>query len=517
MELATVPVSSRPQPVVLHVDDSLADRYRRRRALASSGFHVLEAETGRTARKISAAERPDVVLLDVRLPDTNGFELAREIRAGATAAERDIGVVLISGFFVESEFRARGLETGADAYLIEPVTDEELVATLRAVLRRVHQLRAARENERLLEAIFEYVPEGITVADAPDVRIRRVSRFGTVILDRAREELEGIPAPEHPDKWAIFQHDGMTPARPEDLPLTRAVTTGVVVTDEEWVLRRPDGRQIQILCNAGPIRDADGAITGGVIAWRDVTARRQVEDQLRRLTHELQLADRAKNDFLATVVHEIRQPIQAALGALALVKVQTDSGTGQRAHRVIERQLLGIAKIAEDLLDATRIVRGQFTLNRSRVDLVQVVRHSLETVKPLFEERGVQLTLTLPDSVDVEGDEGRLQQVFVNLLSNSARYTPSGGRADVTMEAAPAGAVVRVTDTGEGIAPERLSNIFELFARATDRPGGFGIGLAVVRALVEAHGGSVTASSTGPGTGSEFTVRLPLRGETLPV
>ena len=135
------------------------------------------------------------------------------------------------------------------------------------------------------------------------------------------------------------------------------------------MLRRPDGQHVVTLCNAAPLREADGRVTGGIAAWRDITARRQVEDKLLQRTHELRQADVTKNDFLATVVHEVRQPIQAALAAIGVMKGRTDRRMGQRARDVVERQLLLIARIVEDLLDATRIMRGDFTLQSEPHDL----------------------------------------------------------------------------------------------------------------------------------------------------
>jgi signal transduction histidine kinase len=427
--------------------------------------------------------------------------------------------VLISAYFTETEYRVQGLESGADAYLIEPISDAELSATLRAVARRLEQLQTARHNERLLDALFEYIPEGITVADAPDVRIRRISRFGVELTGRPRDTLEAISADEHPEKWAILRADGVTPASPGDLPLTRSVLSGAVITDEEWVLRRPDGQHVTILCSAGPIRDAAGRVTGGVIAWRDITARKETEEALRRLTAELRRADEAKNDFLATVVHEVRQPIQAALAGLGVMKTRATRRAGERAREVVERQLHQIARITEDLLDATRIVRREVPLRLQPLDLCAVLRQSLETVRPAAATRELQLLGHVPaQPIPVRADAVRLEQVFVNLLSNAVRYTGSGGTIDLSVEALPDSAVVRVQDTGDGIAPEHLTRIFDLFVRGSSHPGGFGIGLSVARSLVESHGGTLTARSAGPGHGSEFTVRLPTApsAETVP-
>jgi signal transduction histidine kinase len=495
---------------VLHIDDSPENLYRRRRLLESAGFRVLEVTTAAAARRVLEAEDVDLVFADVRLPDSSGFDVARTVKARALASARDVAVILISTYFTESDSRVLGLESGADAYLIEPITDAELVASVGAIVRRIEQLRAARKNERLLDALFEYIPEGIAVADAPDAKISRVSRFGLELTGRPEEELVGIPASEHSARWAILRRDGVTPARGDELPLARAVMTGAIVTDEEWVLRRADGRHLTLLCNAGPIHDGSGGITGGVIAFRDITARKEMEGAMTQLTHELTLADQAKNHFLATVMHELRQPVNASLAALAMMKARRDRPSGERARDVIERQLQQISRIADDLLDATQIVRGQVALDAEPRDLCAIIRRSVETVSSAAAARGLHLLAEIPNAqILISADASRLEQVFVNLLSNAVRYTPSGGTVQASLHTTAAAAVISIRDSGEGIAPERLLRIFDLFVRGGTSQG-LGIGLAVAKGLIEAHGGSIEARSEGLGKGAEFLVTLPL-------
>ena len=494
---------------VLHVDDSAVDLYRRRRILERAGFRVLDATSATAARRTFTAEHVDLVLVDVRLPDGTGFDLTRELKAEAVAAGRDVAVVLISTYFTEPEYRVRGLESGADAYFVEPMSDVELLASIEALARRLEQLHAARKNEQLLDALFEHIPDGIAVADAPDVKITRISRFGREQLGRSEDELKSLAASERPGTLGVLHSDATTAARAEDLPLTRAVTTGAVITNEEWVLRRADGRQITVLCNAGPIHDGTGRITGGVIAWRDITPRKEIENALTTLTEELTRADQAKNDFLATVVHELRQPISASLAALGVMKARRDRAGGERAREVIERQLHQISRIIDDLLDATRIVRGQVPLDLGPHDLSSILRRSVETVNAAAAERGLQLTADIPnDPVPVSCDASRLEQVFVNVLSNAVRYTRSGG-VSVSVRTARGASTISIRDTGEGIPADRLPRIFDLFVRGTGSEG-LGIGLAVARALIEAHGGAIEAHSEGAGKGSEFVVVLPM-------
>jgi len=497
---------------VLHVDDSAADRYRRGRLLQQAGFAVIEAGSALEALEAMAGRHlPDIVLLDVRLPDASGLDLAREIKQRAQQLSRDLGVVLLSAYFTDPEFRVRGLDSGADAYLIEPLADAELIATLRAVSRRLRTVRRLREQERLLDALFEYIPEGITVADARDGRIRRVSRYGMRLLGGDPAAIEGTPLGAAGRSWEVFHADGVTPARTEELPLLRASTVGAIIENEEWVLRRADGARMVLLCNAGPIRDDAGRVTGGVIAWRDISPRKQSERELAAQADQLREADLAKNEFLAGMAHEMRQPLHAAMSAIGVMKARLDRMAGERARTVIERQLQQLNRMTTDLLDATHIVRREVTLHRQPIDLREVVERAIETVRPAVTDRQHELSVAVGrDAIVVEGDSGRLEQVFVNVLSNAAKYTPGRGRIDVQIERERGEAVVRITDSGDGIPADQIDRIFELFTRASSREAGFGMGLAVARTLVALHGGSIEARSEGRGRGSQFVIRLPV-------
>jgi PAS domain S-box-containing protein len=478
--------------------------------LEAAGFQVLEADSGAACEAALAVAWPDIVLLDVTLPDTHGFDLTRRIKARAADANQQTAAVLISASFRESQSRVEGLESGADGYLIEPVSDTELVASIQAFTRGLHVLRHAIANEQLLDALFEHIPEGVTVADAPDVTIRRVSRYGIALTGRSEDALVGIPAADHPDRWAIYRPDGLRPAAPQELPLTRSVVTGEVITDEEWVMKRADGRHVTILCNAGPIRDRKGRVTGGVIAWRDITERKDAERALRAQAQALREADTAKTEFLAVVSHELRQPLHAARAALAVMKMRPERGTGEKARDALERQIDHMATIVDDLLDATRVVRGQVSLNLQPADLRDILQTAIETTRASIIERQQRLAFIAPEvPVPVHADAGRLRQVFVNLLSNASRYTPHAGAIDVHLDVSASEATVRVTDTGVGIAPDHLPHMFTLFSRGTTEGKGLGIGLAVARTLVELHRGTITARSAGVGHGSEFTVSLP--------
>ncbi|HEX4025172.1 MAG TPA: HAMP domain-containing sensor histidine kinase [Steroidobacteraceae bacterium] len=227
-------------------------------------------------------------------------------------------------------------------------------------------------------------------------------------------------------------------------------------------------------------------------------------------------------EFLAMLSHELRAPLASIAHALHLLGSQrVETSARQRAQALIERQVRQMAQLVDDLLDVSRLTTGHLYLQCARIDLREVVSHSIETLEGAIEERRHRLITSMPaEPVWLHGDRCRLEQVFVNLLINSARYTDAGGALGVQLQTLHAQAVVRVRDSGIGIAPEVLPHIFDLFwqadAAAPRSSGGLGIGLALVRELVELHGGSVSAASAGLGHGSEFVVRLPVRDRDTP-
>ncbi len=216
------------------------------------------------------------------------------------------------------------------------------------------------------------------------------------------------------------------------------------------------------------------------------------------------------NDFVAILAHELRQPIQAAAAALSVMKTP-DPQTREKAHAVLDRQIGQMARLVEDLLNVSRIVRGDVPLRRTVVDLRDVVRHSVDTAAPAIQARQHAIEVRLPERpVLVHADALRLQQVIVNVLSNAAKYTPPSGRIAVEVASTAARAIVRVKDNGIGIPRQALNRIFDVFTRLDGSgDGGFGIGLAVARTLLEHHGGTIEARSAGSGRGSEFVLRLP--------
>ncbi len=234
-----------------------------------------------------------------------------------------------------------------------------------------------------------------------------------------------------------------------------------------------------------------------------------------RLINQLREADRRKDEFLATLAHELRNPLAPLSNGLEIMRYSAAASATEEVRAVMERQLAQMVRLVDDLLDMSRISRGKINLRHEHIELSEVIREAIETSRPVIERAGHRLTISLPPtSLIVNGDSTRLAQVFSNLLNNAAKYSDAGGQITVTVEHDQSSAVVRVRDTGIGIPAEMLPRVFEMFTQV-DRSleksqGGLGIGLSLVKGLVEMHGGSVQALSHGHGQGSEFVVRLPV-------
>ena len=230
----------------------------------------------------------------------------------------------------------------------------------------------------------------------------------------------------------------------------------------------------------------------------------------------LREADRRKDEFLAMLAHELRNPLSAIHSAAELARQPRITEEDREwSEEVIRRQVQHLSRLIDDLLDVSRITQGKVELRRESLDAAAIIGQAADAVRPLIAERGHHFELSIiPRALPIIGDATRIEQILVNLLTNAVKYTEAGGNIRLTAEQAGAEVIIRVRDTGMGIPPEKISEMFELFTQG-DRSlarseGGLGIGLTLVKRLTELHGGTVTAHSEGPGKGSEFVVRLPL-------
>jgi PAS domain S-box-containing protein len=370
--------------------------------------------------------------------------------------------------------------------------------------KRSEEILAA---ERLATSILEQAAEAVVVC-APDGHIVRASR--------AAHRLAGTNPLLRP-LGAVFPirlGDGR-----EHGDFLSEVIGGKTVTGAEAILAG-SGRELRhLVVSAAPLANAKGAIFGCIVSLTDVTERKVAEDKLIELAHRervrVEEANRAKDEFLATVSHELRTPLNAILGwARILRSGEIPSEKRERALETIERNAVMQAQIIEDLLDISRIVSGNLRLESRAVDMASVVQAAIDSVRPIAQAKNVSLTATLAAAVGPAlGDANRLQQVFWNLLTNAIKFTPNGGHVTAALKAVDAHVEVEVSDDGRGISPQFLPHVFERFRQAdggsTRSHGGLGIGLTIVKKLVELHGGTIEAHSEGDMHGATFVVKIP--------
>ncbi len=354
---------------------------------------------------------------------------------------------------------------------------------------------------RLLEALDDQANGHTLLLIDPRGTIVWANRGAERILGCDKESLIGQPSS------SLFVPDDVALGIPDhELAVARSQGSA---EDDRWT-RRPDGSVFWATGLTYALHDEAGGLLGYGKLFRNRTDWKEQQETLRNQLADLEERDRRKNQSIATLAHELRNPLVPLLNATQLLREGAAVGY---PVELIERQVEMIRRLVEGLLEATRASTGKVRLHRERLVLQEVIRHATESVHPLIQQRGQQLDILMPPvPIELEGDCVRLQQVFGNLLHNAARYTPGGGRIWVQLTAEAEEAVVRVEDDGIGIAPETLAHIFDLFAQvhAVDsEEGGVGIGLTVVKELVVMHGGTVQASSDGIGKGSVFIVRLP--------
>ncbi len=426
----------------------------------------------------------------------------------------DFPLVVLTAPGAESPRMVKALEAAGNMTLMQrPVQVSELVSTIRAALRdrrrqyavRGHlaehrrQAEALKAAEERLRLMVESVEDYAIFSMEADGRVASWNAGAARVFGWAETEIVGQTAA------VLFTPEDRAAGAAEG-ELARARETGRD-EDERWHLRK-DGSRFFASGVVTLIRDEGGALRGFTKVCRDVTERKWAEEALRD-------ADRRKDEFLATLAHELRNPLAPIRNSLQVMRLAGgDRAAFEQSRAMMERQVGHMVRLVDDLLDVSRVSRGKVDLRKERLDLAAVLKAALETSRPALDAPGHELTVALPARpVHVEADATRLAQVIANLLNNAAKYTEPRGRIWLTAERQGGEAIVRIRDTGVGIPSEMLPRVFDLFTQvepSLDRSrGGLGIGLTLVKSLVELHGGTVEAASPGRGRGSEFTVRLP--------
>ncbi|HEY8550643.1 MAG TPA: ATP-binding protein [Vicinamibacterales bacterium] len=485
---------------ILVADDN-ADMREYITRLLGQQWHVQAVSDGAEALAAAVRDRPDVIVSDVMMPGLDGFELLRALRDDERT--RSVPVILLSARAGE-EARVEGLRAGADDYLVKPFAARELIARVQAQVVRAKVRSIEEEHGLLLSRIFEHAPVGCAFLRGPDHVFDFANQSYLAMV--GHRPVAGLPFRE---ALPELVSQGVVEC------LDRVYATGepYAARSMRRMLDRGNGPEETFFDLVYHPLTGDGMPAGIAIVCYDVT-------ELVTARREAEAANRAKDEFLAMLGHELRNPLAPILTALQLMRLRGVSAAA-RERTVIERQVRHVVGLVDDLLDVSRITRGKVQLRRELVDLADAVARAIEMTSPAMDERRHTLHVDVPRGLVTVGDPARLAQVLANLLTNAAKYTDAGGRIEVQASRSGTEIAVSVKDNGAGIAPEMMPRIFDSFSQERqelDRSqGGLGLGLAIVRGLVEAHGGSVSAHSEGKGCGATFTVRLQAAEAHAPV
>jgi len=375
---------------------------------------------------------------------------------------------------------------------------------------------------RELEAVFRAAPAGIAVSRDRECADVRVNDAFAVIMGTDADYNPSLTGPNAGRLPFVVLDEAGQPVPAEALPLQTAARTGEAVLDRTLRLRRADGRIVTIRGSAVPVRDASESIGGAISVFLDVSAERAAAEErellltsAESLRVEAEAANRAKDQFLAVLSHELRSPLNAMLGWVHILKrTAADDVNVSKAVNTLERNIRAQTQIINDLLDISRIASGKFELDRLHLELEPIVLEAVESLRPMAVGKGLELVLELGDApVQVNADSARLRQIVTNVVHNAIKFTPDGGRVVVAVAADQRIVRIDVTDTGLGISSELLPKVFDRFVQdsssTTRQHGGLGLGLAIVKQLTHLHGGTVEASSEGPGRGTRITISLP--------
>jgi len=483
---------------VLVVDDNPATRYATARVLRAAGFTTREAGTGRQA--LAHAPGSDAMVLDVHLPDIDGFEVCRQLRQRPETAR--IPVVHLSAAYVREHDKVRGLNAGADAYMTHPAEPELLVATVHALVRARTAEEGMRRSEARLRAVFDHAFSGICLLDDRG-RVVEANRAMSAMLGRPPEQLLGCNVAEFVlTGWAT--------------QVAKVLTEGHG-TVSEFPLLRPDGTVVHTEWSLST--EVEPGLNMAVVT--DVSERVALAQQREQLIEREQAArvaaervSRSKDEFIAVLSHELRTPLNAIMGWVHVLKRLTLPPEVARGMAALERNARMQTRLIADLLDVSRMDVGKLRLELEVMDAAEVVGTAVAALSPVAEDKGVQLRYEHDEALGpMVADAARLQQIVWNLVSNAIKFTDADHLVEVRLTGDVDSITLQVRDEGQGIKPDFLPYLFDRFSQSdsarTRHHGGLGLGLSIVKHLAELHGGRVAAHSEGPGRGAAFTVVLP--------
>jgi PAS domain S-box-containing protein len=491
---------------VLHLEDDPADARLIREQLRRSGLNA-EISLARDRPAFEEAffgRKFDVILSDFHVPGINGDEALQLVRA----TDLHIPFILVTGALGEDR-SVELVRTGATDFVLK----DRLARLGPAIERALSEQAVRRESERVQARLLQAQRLSKLAAEA--------ARMGVWQLDLADGKLEcsdeflELIAVER-SVWPGTAQAFLDMLHEEDVQSFRHLLSdegGRPLIDIELRIRKPDGQERWMHLRGDRLSEGRGGRDTVFGVLMDITERKRLEEALRESVQR-------KDEFLATLAHELRNPLAPLYNGLVILRrMATASPETDRVHAILDRQIKHVIRLVDDLLDMSRITAGKIELKRVPVDLRTVIEHAVEMSRALIEQGQHRLDVALPaEPVVVHGDTVRLTQVVANLLNNAATYMSKQGRIWVSARARANQVTISVRDNGIGIPPPMLDRIFDLFTQVgnTDRPKGpgLGVGLAMVRKLVELHGGEVIATSAGVGKGSEFVVHLPAEAAT---
>ena len=369
------------------------------------------------------------------------------------------------------------------------------------VTQRKQAEEALRDSEVRYRKLISLLPVGVYTCKAPSGVIDFFNNAAKNLWGR-----EPGPGEQFCGSLKLVRPDGVTLPH-QECPMALALSQGRGLLNQEVDIERPDGTRITALVNIDVLRDGADRVVGAINVFQDISAIKKAEVQLRE-------ADRRKDEFLATLAHELRNPLAPISNALEILRRSpVGNGGTERVREMMQRQVMHLNRLVDDLLEISRISRGKIELKKEFINLADVIRHATETSKSLIDAGGHTFKVQLPNEpIFIHGDLIRLSQVFTNLINNAAKFTPVPGTITLTAEANVTSVVVSLSDTGVGLSAEMLKHVFEMFVqvRTKSQQDGLGIGLSLAQSLVSMHGGSIEAQSRGLGHGSTFIVRLPV-------
>ncbi|MEO8152730.1 MAG: ATP-binding protein [Rhizobacter sp.] len=486
-----------PEGRILVADDN-ADMAAFLGRVLRSRWSVEFAADGLQALESIKNNPPDVLISDVMMPRLDGLQLVRALRLDP--ATRALPIILLSARAGE-EARVEGLSVGADDYLIKPFSARELAARVENQLMRGRLRDVEHTISRKLADVFSHAPVGIALLDGPKHRFEFVNSSYAEIAP-GRDFVGRTVAEVFPD----LQGQGIAELLDEAYGSGRPVTVRSYKLDLASVAEGTvESRYFDFVYQ--PMPGPDGKSRGIAVVVFEVS-------ELNVARKAAESANRTKDEFIAMLGHELRNPLAPIVAALHLMRKRAvDVAVKERG--IIERQVQHMVRLVDDLLDVGRITRGDFELKRETLEIGSVVSKAIEIASPLLERKRHALRVQVPaQGLGVYGDPVRLTQVLSNLLVNAAKFTQAEGEIIIEGEQVGRQVEVRIRDNGAGMSAEDLSSVFRMFTQgkqSIDRPqGGLGLGLSIAQSLARMHGGELSAHSAGPGTGSTFTLVLPL-------